>query len=385
VLALLVLLSFTAVAAPPEDRLASAEIAFAEINQLLKKEHPSEALRLAREAAAKFSTSADVRFMHGTLLSAINDHVAAAAELRKVIELAPENAAAHAQLSLSLGLLGDDAGAETALGRALALEPDNAVARSAMAELQARKRLRAGVPPATLPEGTPQRAVADFAVLIAENQAKTAFERHVDRALLDGVAKEIGANPDPVEFLDGVRSALQEDQGAKLMGWEVAGETLSSADALAATVDVNLLLRLLPSEKRAQRQRSTLESDAAGRILAPDALKFMRALEPDDRRTMIERFSRMETTQVLKLVVELTRSQDGWKIRDGVVGDPKVAVMRISEVAKVAKLGDPQLASPPLDSRARRVGRVCGTGGAVALIVAIFFAIARRRRRPRGI
>jgi tetratricopeptide (TPR) repeat protein len=364
-------------------QVGNAEEANAEIERLVNGGHMSAALRAAREHATRFPDDVDLLFRLGTLLGGVNDYAPAITALRRAVELAPDVAGIHAQLGLILSTSGNYAGAEETVLRALELDPNEETAKPLLVELRTRQRLRAGIAPAEIPDGTPARAVADFIDLLRIGKTEQAFDRHVFRELLDGIAGELDAKADPKAFMKGVQQGFEKQSGSKVIGWEIEpGDP--ATNATAAEVIVNLLVEQRPSTERARQQQKMYESSAAETVLNADVLAFYRGLDPDDRRAMFERYGRITAIELIPMRLEMRRVTPGerWKVRDGAIGDPAVAILRLSQLAQFAKTVDPSLGFWSARSIAARMGEACNQGlgfGVVSLMMA--WILVRRGRR----
>jgi tetratricopeptide (TPR) repeat protein len=339
------------------------------IAELAKGKQPSEALRVAEEAVARFPDDAALHLAYGGMLAAVLDDDRAIVQFRRATELAPDAALAWRGLA-ELYLVrakGDDGAA--ALARARALEPDDPDLERLQGQLDTLRQFRASVSPDAFPAGSAARVVADMVVLFQQGRGEDALRRHLDGDFFVRATGRVGDD----ETLRGIVSGMKQRYEATS---HLLGVTVASGPN-----DAEVVVQVLSETKADDAQRElllrVLDSDKASAFFPPDILETYHALGPVDRGAMFERM--LSGVKVLAYRVELLKRSD-WRVVDVVMNDGET---RLSGILKKMVADGLVSADGRVDreSYSYRVGRLCGEGLVVVIAATIAYLFLRRSWR----
>lgn len=275
-----------------------------------------EAYRYANDLIAQLPEDPDARILaaQASLATARLDE--GRAHLDAAIRLDPERAelwAARASLRFATG---DDAGAVEDARRAIVLAPDDPGATAVLEAVdlvdKARRR-RSGEDPG-LPAGSPAAFVDELCAAAARGAGNLVLEPYFDLEILDGLPEGKRTRTTVRSFVEGARRVGTRDPDIELLGWWVHPEVRVVGDRTWVVVTVPNAVTI--SERRRDRVVAALSNPKQMELLDPNVRAMLEGVPAEDRAALVERTVGTTSRELMQLVFEVARREDGFRITE---------------------------------------------------------------------
>jgi hypothetical protein len=363
--------------------MAGAAASPDQVLKLLQAEKYSEALREGKKLVDGAPASADAHHAYGVVLHTVLRRGEATRELERARQLAPDDAAIAVDLGWALAETGQ---LDRARSIAAGAKGTGAAADELVAWLEREARLRAGSK-AESPAGSASRYVAQVMEKLARGEIEGFLRDDIDRAVLDGWAREFGGQGEMDELLAGMVKGLREAASARGSGFALRGHEVGAESGGAHGLTV-VRVALLTESRATDQQIAMFERAAVDPSLPvpmdPALARVLRALEPADRKATLGALARYPTVNEVALEFEVRRGAGGeWKVAD--VREPDSG-MRLSQIAGLTRdLADRGLVDvPKRRNRAYEMGRAVGQLLGGLLVIALIVVLWRKSRRRKG-